>query len=125
MLETFLTGVFALLLVLYVQARRAAREIRRNRSDAGYGRTGDLVVARGPSPRRGSGEADAPESRRAAATGARREAGVPAGCAAPVRPRARPGSVLPVPERLRRPGTGGGRPAGGNFPPPAGISPPK
>ncbi|MFK7753428.1 MAG: hypothetical protein AB8B51_12850 [Sedimentitalea sp.] len=44
MIETFIVALFALLITLYVQARMAAREIRRNRDGAQDVRAQRLVI---------------------------------------------------------------------------------
>lgn len=44
MIETFLVALFTLLIVLYLQARKAAREIRRNREENGGADAEALVL---------------------------------------------------------------------------------
>ena len=46
MIETFLVALFTLLIALYLQARKAAREIRRNRESGTDADAADAIVLR-------------------------------------------------------------------------------
>ena len=44
MIETFLIALFAMLVALYVQARKAAREIRKHREENGIATLGTIIL---------------------------------------------------------------------------------
>ena len=52
MIETFIIALFTLLIALYVQARRAAREIRENRGDRNVELVHVMRPTSRPAPRR-------------------------------------------------------------------------